>query len=52
MTIKLKKHSFCSYWQINFMSDTDKRTLIDLYEISIAKNLKQGSSNLLDVRIK
>ena len=30
------------------MSDTDKQALIDLY----VKNLKRGSSNLLDVRIK
>ena len=33
------------------MSDTDKQTLIDLYEILIIKNLR-GSSNLIDVRIK
>ena len=33
------------------MSDTDKQTLIDLYEILIIKNLR-GFSNLIDVRIK
>ena len=31
--IKMKKHNLCSNWQIVFMSDTDKQTLIDLYEI-------------------
>ena len=33
------------------MSDTDKQTLIDLYEILIIKNFR-GSSNLIDVRIE
>ena len=32
-----KKHNLCSNWQIVFMSDTDKQTLIDLY----VKNLKE-----------
>ena len=33
MTIKMKKHNLRSNWQIVFMSDTDKQTLIDIYEI-------------------
>ena len=41
MIIKMKKHNLCLNWQIIFMSDTDKQTLIDLYEILIAKNLKE-----------
>ena len=41
MIIKMKKHNLCSNWQIVFMSDTDKQTLIDLYEILIVKNLKE-----------
>ena len=36
----MKKHDLCSNWQIFFMSDTDKQTLIDLYEIFVIKNLK------------
>ena len=39
--IKLKKHNICSNWQIVFMNDTDKQTLIDIYEILIVKNLKE-----------
>ena len=39
--IKMKKHNLCSNWQIAFMSDTDKQTLIDLYEMLIVKNLKE-----------
>ena len=35
MIIKMKKHNLCSNWQIVFMSDTDKQTLIDLYEIFV-----------------
>ena len=38
--MKKKKHNLCSNWQIVFMSDTDKQTLTDLYEILIIKNLK------------
>ena len=30
MIIKMKKHNFCLNWQIVFMSDADKQTLIDL----------------------
>ena len=41
MIVKTKKHDLCSNWQIVFMSDTDKQTLIDLYEILIVKNLKE-----------
>ena len=41
MVIKMKKHNLCSNWQIVFMSDTDKQTLIDLYEMLIVKNLKE-----------
>ena len=41
MIIKMKKHNLCSTWQIAVMSDTDKQTLIDLYEILIFKNLKE-----------
>ena len=37
----MKKHNLCSNWQIIFMSDTDKQTLIDLSEILIVKNLKE-----------
>ena len=37
MIIKMKKDNLCSNWQIIFMSDTDKQTLIDLY----IKNLKE-----------
>ena len=48
----MKKYNLCSNWQINFLSDSDKETLIDLYEILIAKNFIKGSSNLLDVRIR
>ena len=29
MIIKMKKHNLCSNWQIVFMSDIDKQTLID-----------------------
>ena len=28
-------------WQMVFMSNTDKQTLIDLYEIIIVKNVKE-----------
>ena len=41
MVIKMKKHNLCSNWQIVFMSDTDKQTFIDLYEILIFKSLKE-----------
>ena len=41
MIIKMKKHNLCPHWQIVFMSDTDKQTPIDLYEILIVKNLKE-----------
>ena len=41
MIIRMKKHNLRSNWQIVFMSDTDKQTLIDLYEILIVKNLKE-----------
>ena len=41
MIIKMKKHNLCPNWQIVFMSDTDKQTPIDLYEILIVKNLKE-----------
>ena len=41
MVIKMKKHNLCSNWQIVFMSDTDKQTFIDLYEILIVKSLKE-----------
>ena len=37
MIIKMKKHNLCSSWQIILMNDTDKRTLIDLYEIFIVQ---------------
>ena len=52
MIIKMKKHDLCSNWQIIFMRDTDKQTLVYLYEILIVEDFKRGSSNLLDVRIK
>ena len=35
------KNNLCSNWQIVFMSDTDKQTLIDLYGVLIVKNLKE-----------
>ena len=41
MIIKMKKPNLCSNWQIVFMSDTKKQTLIDLYEILSLKNLKE-----------
>ena len=41
MIIKMKKHNLCSNWQIVFMSDPKKQTLIDLYETLIVKNLKE-----------
>ena len=41
MIIKLKKHNICSNWQIVFMNDTDKQTLIDIYEILIINSLKE-----------
>ena len=41
MIIKMKKHNLCSNWQIVFMSDPEKQTLIDLYETLIVKNLKE-----------
>ena len=31
MITKMKKHNLCSNWQIVFMSDTDKQTLLDFY---------------------
>ena len=31
----MKKYNLFSNWQILLMSDTDKQTLIDLYEILI-----------------
>ena len=37
MIIQMKKYNLCSNWQIVFMRDTDKQTLIDLY----VKNLKE-----------
>ena len=30
----MKKHNSCSNWQIDFMSDTNKQTLIDLYDLN------------------
>ena len=36
-----KKHDLCSNWQIVFISDSDKLTLIDLYEILINLNLNK-----------
>ena len=39
--IKMKKHNLCSNWQIVFMKDADKQTLIGLYEILSVKNLKE-----------
>ena len=36
-----KKLDLCSNWQIVFISDTDKQTLIDLYEILINLNLSK-----------
>ena len=41
MIIKMKKYNLCPNWPIVFMSDTDKQTPIDLYEILIVKNLKE-----------
>ena len=41
MIIKMKKRNLCSNWQIVFMSDSDKQTLADLYEILIVKNLQE-----------
>ena len=38
--IKMKKHNLCLNWKIVFTSNTDKQTLIDLYEILFIKNLK------------
>ena len=40
MIKKMKKHNLCSNWQIVFMSDTDKPTLIDLYEFLVINNLR------------
>ena len=37
----MKKHNLWSNWQIVFLSDTDKQTLIDLYEIVVVKNLRK-----------
>ena len=37
----MKKYNLCSNWQNVFMSDTDKQTLFDLYEILVIKNLKE-----------
>ena len=37
----MKKHNLWSNWQIVFLSDTDKQTLIDLYEIVVVQNLKK-----------
>ena len=36
-----KKNDLCSNWQIVFISDTDKQTLIDLHEILINLNLNK-----------
>ena len=36
----MKKHNLCLNWKIVFTSNTDKQTLIDLYEILFIKNLK------------
>ena len=33
----MKRHDLCSNWQIVSMSDTDKQTVIDLYEILILR---------------
>ena len=41
MIIKMKKPNLCSNWQIVFMSDTKKQTLVDIYETLIVKNLKE-----------
>ena len=41
MITKMKKHNLFSNWQIVFISDTDKQTLTDIYEILIIKNLKE-----------
>ena len=41
MIIKMKKHNLCSNWQTVFMKNTDKKTLTDLYEILIVKNLNK-----------
>ena len=41
MIIKMKKHNLCSNWKIVFMRDTDKQTLIGLYEVLSVKNLKE-----------
>ena len=45
MIIKIKKHNLCSNWLLVFMSDTDKQTLIDLYEILVIENLKEVYQN-------
>ena len=29
----MKKHNLCSNWQIGLISDTDKQTLVHLYEV-------------------
>ena len=42
MIIKMKKHNLCSNWQIVFMRNTDKQTLIGLYEVLSVKNLKEA----------
>ena len=33
MIMKMKKHNLCSNWQIVLKSDTNKKRLIDLYQI-------------------
>ena len=37
----MKKHDICSNWQIVFMSDNDKQTLIGLYEVKERLDLKE-----------
>ena len=39
--MKMKKHNLCSNWEIVFMSDTYRQTLIGIYEILFVKNLKE-----------
>ena len=46
------KHNLWSNWQIVFMSDTDKQTLIDLYEILIINNLKEFIKSFEEVVFK
>ena len=37
----MKKHDICSNWQIVFMSDNDKQTLIGLHEVKERLDLKE-----------